>query len=126
METFWKVNGVSMPTPSSLKQDFEDLDDESYRSCITGNLIRERIAKGVAKLELNFNYITDTQVKLLKDYVNNSEEISVEFFTPVVSNSWASCKCYSSKFNVEIKNTGVGFRYNVSFNIVQSQMGDFN
>ena len=53
----WYVNGVEMPTPSGVKYDFEDLDNQSYRSVIDGSLIRDRIASEFPlknSSELNF------------------------------------------------------------------------
>lgn len=41
----WKLNGKTMKTPSSYKDNIEDLDNDSYTSKVTGALIDNVIAK---------------------------------------------------------------------------------
>ena len=53
----WYVNGVEMPTPSGVKYDFEDLDNQSYRSVIDGSLIRDKIASEFTKIQLSYKYL---------------------------------------------------------------------
>ncbi len=45
----WKINGKTMKTPSSYKDNIEDLDNDSYTSKVTGALIDNVIATRNAK-----------------------------------------------------------------------------
>lgn len=40
----WKLNGKTMKTPSSYKDNIEDLDNDSYTSKVTGALIDNVVA----------------------------------------------------------------------------------
>ena len=46
----WKLNGKTMKTPSTYKDDIEDLDNDSYTSKVTGALIDNVIVQGMLKL----------------------------------------------------------------------------
>lgn len=41
----WKLNGKTMKTPSTYKDNIEDLDNDSYTSKVTGALIDNVVAK---------------------------------------------------------------------------------
>lgn len=46
----WKLNGKTMKTPSSYKDNIEDLDNDSYTSKVTGALIDNVIATRNVKI----------------------------------------------------------------------------
>ena len=49
---------LDLPAPSSLKFSYEDIDNDSYRSVITGNLIRKPITYKWAKISVSYNFLT--------------------------------------------------------------------
>ena len=45
MSLIWYANNELMPSPTSYKISWEDLDNDSYRSVTNGNLIRNVIKR---------------------------------------------------------------------------------
>ncbi len=75
----WKSNGVLMKTPSSYKDEIEDLDDDSYRSKKTGKLIDSPIAVGMLKCEFTFDYCTEAECeKLMQETYKNPMIITIK------------------------------------------------
>lgn len=75
----WKSNGVLMKTPSSYKDEIEDLDDDSYRSKKTGKLIDSPVAVGLLKCELTFDYCTEAESeKLMQETYKNPMIITIK------------------------------------------------
>ena len=49
-------------TPSKYKIDWEDLDNKSYRSIATGNLIDTVVSKKWSKLQFDYNHLSEEEV----------------------------------------------------------------
>lgn len=110
---------VDMRSPSSYKIDWEDLDGNSYRSCINGNLIRDVIKRRWAKMSMSFSGISDTQCETLLSAVNK-DTVYFKFKSPAFgSQNWISFKGYVSKMSVECLDAQKG--WDVSFNVIQSE-----
>ncbi|HHX69511.1 MAG TPA: hypothetical protein GX708_15875 [Gallicola sp.] len=118
---FWqaKVNGAytDMPTPSSFKIDWEDLDKNSYRSITSGNLIDTVVSKSWTKAQFNYNCLSETEVNtLLSVLLQNPIYVKLShnpFFSTVTE---LEMRC--SKKSVEMLETG---DYTLSFNLVQKK-----
>lgn len=61
----WKIGDKVMKSPSSYKDHIEDLDNDSYTSKVTGALIDNVVAKGMLKLEMSWDYCTETEAEEL-------------------------------------------------------------
>ena len=68
-----KVNGVLIPTPSTLQIDISDIDGETYRNA-KGEMIRDRIATK-RKLNMTWNALTP------KEMITLLGAVADEFFT---------------------------------------------
>lgn len=61
----WKVDGVVQKTPSSYVDEIEDVDDDSYTSKKTGELIDNVIAQGMLKLNMSWDCCTEAEAEHL-------------------------------------------------------------
>lgn len=110
---------TDMPTPSSYRIDWEDLDKNSYRSSITGDLYRHPLSKHWMKIAFNYNYITATDLNTITSMVNQNN-LYIKAKTPAFgTNGWIEMQGYVSKFSAELLEGQIG--YSLSFNFVQSK-----
>lgn len=112
-------NWTLMKSPSSYKINWEDLDNDSYRSVTNGNLIRNVIKRRWAKISMGWNVLTDEEVSTICSAVN----VDTVYFK-VKAPAWSSggfltFKGYVSKIETELIEGMIG--NTLSFNIVQSQ-----
>lgn len=117
----WYVNGVEMPTPSSVKYSFEDLDNESYRSVINGSLIRDRISPEFIKIEVSYKYLTPFMAQIIRNAVKVNEEYNVQFKSPILNDNgdFTTFRAYTSKMSFEMLEMQLG--YTCSFSIIQTR-----
>ena len=114
---------TDMLTPSTFKIDMEDLDVDSYRSVMTGNLVRNVIARRWFKVGMSWNLLNATQVQTILSAVN-TDTVYFKFKSPAFGTSnWVSFKGYVSKMSTELQQGQVG--WTLSFNVVQSERGSF-
>jgi hypothetical protein len=113
-----KVNGTykNMPTPSSYKIDWEDLDKDSYRSKNSGNLIDTVISKSWSKISFQYNCLTENEVNALLSVLLQNP-IYVKAKNPFFS-SETELEMRCSKKSAEMLETG---DYTLSFNLVQKK-----
>ena len=110
---------TDMPTPSSYKIDWEDLDKNSYRSTINGNLIRHPLSKHWFKIAFNYSFITPANLKTVVEKVNQNN-LYIKAKTPAFgTDGWVEMQGYVSKFSAELLEGQVG--YSLSFNFIQSK-----
>ena len=118
-QTTW----TDMKTPSTYKIDMEDLDVDSYRSIMTGNLIRTVIARRWFKVSMKWNFLDATEVDTILKAVNK-DGVYFKFKSPAFGTSgWVQFKGYVSKMSPELLEGQVG--WSLSFNVVQSEKGSF-
>lgn len=117
----WYVNGVEMPTPSSVKYSFEDLDNESYRSVMNGSLIRDRISPEFIKIEVSYKYLTPFMAQIIRNAVKVNEEYNVQFKSPILNDNgdFTTFRAYTSKMSFEMLEMQLG--YTCSFSIIQTR-----
>lgn len=123
MSLIWytSANGSSwtqMPSPTTYKIDWEDLDHDSYRSVMTGNLIRNVIKRRWAKVGLSWKVISAANVSTVLSAVNK-ETVYFKVISPAFGSGTITFKGYVSKMSVELLEGMVG--YSMSFNIVQME-----
>ena len=113
-----KVSGTykDMKTPSSYKIDWEDLDNNSYRSKNSGNLIDTVISKSWSKISFQYNCLTKEEVNTLLNVLNQNP-IYVKAENPFFS-SETELEMRCSKKSAEMLETG---DYTLSFNLVQKK-----
>ena len=118
-KVIWYVNGVEMPTPSGVKYDFEDLDNQSYRSVVDGSLIRDRIASEFIKIQLSYKYLTPSMAKRVRDSIKTNEKYTVKFKSPILNDDgdFVTFVAYTAKMSFEMLEMQVG--YSASFSIIQ-------
>lgn len=124
-----------LQTPSAFKLNYEDLDNDSYRSVTNGNLIRNRIKPRWIKLELSYNLVSDTQLDTIAKAINTNQKFYIRCKAPAFGNmdasgstsatdkTWVQFQCYCSQFNAEMIEGQKG--WTLSFNIIQSDGGTF-
>ena len=118
MSLIWYVDNNLMPSPSTYKISWEDLDNDSYRSVTNGNLIRNIIKRRWAKVSVSWNVLDDTKVNQILTAVNR-DSVVFKMKSPAFSNGYISFRGYVSKMECELLEGMVG--YSLSFNIVQSE-----
>lgn len=123
MSLIWytSVDGNSwtlMKSPSTFKIDWEDLDNNSYRSVVNGNLIRDVIKRRWAKVGLAWNVLQEGDVNTILSSVNR-DTVYFKIKSPAFGSGFISFKGYVSKMSCEMLEGMRG--YTVSFNIVQSE-----
>ena len=120
------TNGTSwtdMKTPSTYKVDMEDLDVDSYRSVMTGNLIRTVIARRWFKVGMTWKFATASEVDTILKAVNK-DGVYFKFKSPAFgTNNWVTFKGYVSKMNTELLEGQVG--WTISFNVIQMERASF-
>lgn len=122
----WKLNGVLMKTPSSYKDNIEDLDNDSYTSKVTGALIDNVVAQGMLKLEMTWDYCTEAEAEeLLQATYQNPMIVTVK--CPSVPGGMITAPFRVSKRTSEMYLTGNDedtskSRWKVSFNLMQKSL----
>ena len=113
-----KVSGAyqNMKTPSSYKIDWEDLDNNSYRSINSGNLIDTVVSKSWSKISFSYNCLTETEVNYLLTVLKQNP-IYVKAKNPFF-NTETELEMRCSKKSAEMLETG---DYRLSFNLVQKK-----
>ena len=118
MSLIWYVNGSLMPSPSSYKINWEDLDNDSYRAVTNGNLIRNIIKRRWAKVSMSWNVIDETKVNQILSAVN-ADNRTFKMLSPAFGNGYIEFAGYVSKMECELLEGMVG--YSLSFNVIQSE-----
>lgn len=119
----WQIKATSggtystMKSPSSYKIDWEDLDNNSYRSKNSGNLIDTVISKSWAKIGFNYNLLTEDELKTLLPKLADNP-IYVKAKNPVLGSEYVEMEMRCSRKSAEMLETG---DYTLSFNLVQKK-----
>ena len=102
------INGVKLPTPSTFKASFEDLDAEGVRPITTGVLRRNRIRSRVMKIELTWLLKDSPQTSTISKMVE-PETFSVKVWDPL-KGDYVTKTMYCSAFEYEYKRTLSGIK----------------
>lgn len=137
----WQIKSgntyTNMLTPSVFDYEWEDADDDSYRSVVTANLIRERIVSHLEKITIEYHKITSSQVNTIAKAINTNASYTVKCKSPAFgnmtspdtgeTNSWVEFVAYTSKFSCKSTKAGDGsIVYDLSFSVIQKDVGTFN
>lgn len=103
--------------PSTFEIELEDLDSDSYRSIVTGNLIDNPISMNWSKCKFEFENITTQQAQDLLQRVSK-KDIYARIENPVYTGGFVEARFRCSKKALTKVKTSDD-RWNVSFNLVQ-------
>ena len=110
---------TNMLTPDDYKIDWEDLDKDSYRSVVNGDLIRNVLKRRWSKIALTFKGVSDSECQTLLSSVNR-ETVYFKMRSPAFgTNNFITFKGYVSKMSAKTDLLRKG--WDVSFNIVQEK-----
>ena len=117
---------VDMPTPSSYKASYEDLDANSYRSITNGNLVRSKLSSKWFKGAFSFNYLTQAEVERVLNLINQYP-LYVKIKSPMFSNNGVvEFEAYVSKVSTEMNRNHDNFLKDdwtkLSFDIIQAKV----
>lgn len=117
---------IELPEPQSYDIDGEDLDLDSYRSIITGDIVRNILGYKWQKLQVGFPFKTHEEAKALIDFIKNTYPLTINAFTPFAESEdgFMELKGYVSKVRCECKPYRVSpssmeLGWIVSFNFVE-------
>lgn len=108
---------IQRKTPSKYKIEWEDLDNKSYRSIATGNLIDTVVSKKWSKLEFEYNHLSEAEINLLMNVVN-ANPIYVKAMNPFFAGGYIEAEFRCSKASSEMLEDHY---YRLSFNLVQKK-----
>lgn len=112
---------VDMPDPSKLTINSEDLDVDSYRSVVNGNLIRNKLGTWIT-VGFEFNFRLTSEVEALMNNVINIYPLRIRVESPILAVSGKNdLTGYVGKSSVERVYSQVGTGYTVSFNFIEGQ-----
>lgn len=125
----WKSDGVLMKTPSTYKDDIEDLDNDSYRSKKTGKLIDTPIAVGMLKCEFTFDYLTEDEAEaLMQETYKNPMVVTIKCPSVpggMLTNGKFRCSSRSTEMHKTSDDTNTSKScWKASFNLVQKELTD--
>lgn len=107
-----------LKTPSSYKIDWEDLDNNSYRSVASGNLVDQRISASWSKISLSYNRLTEEEIQEILPILQ-CNPIFIKAKNPVFGNEFVEMEMRCSKKSAEMLERQLG--YTLSFNLVQKK-----
>lgn len=113
--TFSESN--KMLTPSSYKIDWEDLDNKTYRSIATGDMIDTVISKKWSKLQFSYKHLTEAEVNTILTAINVNP-IYVKAINPLFPSGYIEAQFRCSKASCEMLEDHC---YTLSFNLVQKK-----
>ena len=125
----WKEHGSTenLQSPSTYNADIEDVDNDSYTSAVTGELIDNPIAVGMLKLSMSWDFNTEEEAEKLiqKTYKN---PLCLDVKVPVVSGGLLEGANFRvSKRKVDMITTGTGTNnektiWKTSFTLMQKAL----
>lgn len=122
----WKIGNKTMKSPSTYKDNIEDLDNDSYTSKVTGALIDNVVATGMLKIEMTWDDCTEAEAEelLQASYMN---PLVATFKCPSVRGGIITAPFRVSKRASEMIDTGLDedtskSTWKVSFNLMQKEL----
>ena len=114
----------TMLAPSELSIDGEDIDLDSYRSVVSGNLIRTIL--GYKWQKISFLFVLKSEAdcaSFIRPLVDNYP-LYIKVISPIMSsNGYVELIGYVSKLHVDARKNkdGSGIAWSVSFNFVEGE-----
>jgi hypothetical protein len=120
METFI-ANGVKLPTPSiKPKYTEQDLQSSNTTRDLVGYLHKETIRWGVRKVELEWAYLTNEQMNLIRSATKGKEYFTFQYYSTSAGIS-GSFTAYTGDFTYSLYSLrkGVGEWTDVSLSFIE-------
>ena len=108
---------IQRKTCSKYRIEWEDLDNKSYRSITTGNLIDNVVSKKWSKIQFDYNHLTGDEVNELLTIINDNP-ILVKAVNPFFTGGYIEAEFRCSKASCEMLEDQ---NYKLSFNLVQKK-----
>ena len=123
----WKVDGEVQKSPSSYKDNIEDLDNDSYTSKVTGALIDNPVAVGMLKCDMTWDYCTEEEAEKLMQLTYRNPLIATIKVPSVKGGILENAKFRVSKRNSEMIDTEEDedpskSHWKVSFSLMQKEL----
>lgn len=117
----WKIGNKTMKNPSTYKVSLEDLDNDSYRSKVTGKLIDTVVAKKMHKISLSYNYLTEQEAEEIIAAINPNP-ITVTMKSPYFASGTITAQFRVSKMDISMfKDNDETEWAELSFSLVQKK-----
>lgn len=120
----WKSDGRLMKTPSSYSDNIEDLDNDSYTSKKTGELIDSVLVQGMIKAEFSWDYLTEQEAEeILAETWKNPMNLTLKIpiLGGMVTAPFRCSKRSSEMIDTENNEDTSKSHWKVSFNIMQKK-----
>lgn len=108
---------ATQKSPSSYGGEVEDLDNNSFRSVVNGDLIDSVVSYAWSKLSFNYNYLTLEEIQPLMALLKRNP-IYVKAKDPAIGSEYMEMEMRCSKKKWSMLETG---DYTLSFNLVQKK-----
>lgn len=95
--------------------DEDDLDDDTYRSVVTGNLIDSIISQSWVKIRVGIDRLTADELKALLPRLRTNP-LYVKLKVPVFENDWTEYQVRIAKRSYDMNQDG---SWKISFNMIQ-------
>ena len=123
----WKVDGELQKSPSTYKDNIEDLDNDSYTSKTTGALIDNPVAIGMLKCEMSWDDCTEAEAEKLMQLTYKNPMIVTIKCPSVIGGILENAEFRVSKRSSEMIDTGLDedaskSHWKVSFNLMQKKL----
>lgn len=124
MAAMWQVyeNGawVDLPTPSEYSVNSEDLDVDSYRSVVNGNLVRNKLGTWTT-ISFTFFFLFESDAIDFLKHIINVYPLKIKASSPLITGGKAELIGYVGKSTSEYTYTQVGMGYKISFNFIEGR-----
>ena len=120
----WQVyeNGVwvDLPEPSEYSVNSEDLDVDSYRSVVNGNLVRNKLGTWTT-ISFTFFFLFENDAITFLKHIINVYPLKIKAVSPLITGGKDELIGYVGKSTSEYVYTQVGMGYKISFNFIEAK-----
>lgn len=78
---------TNLTTPAAISGDAEDIDLDSYRSVVSGNIIRTIVGYKWQKIGISYNYLSEDDAAALMSIFREANNVYIKVKSPVLSSS---------------------------------------
>ena len=113
---------TGLPVPSKLSGSSEDLDNQSFRSVVNGNINRTIVGYKWKKLSFEFQGLPDLTAKRLLEVLEEGNDIYIRSSAVITGRASNTLCGYVSKLSFEYIQTGANEGvWTISFNFVEGK-----
>ena len=120
----WQVwennNWVDLPEPSEYSVNSEDLDVDSYRSVVNGNLVRNKLGTWTTISFTFYSQFENDAINFLA-HIINVYPLKIKAASPLITGGKATLTGYVGKSTSEYVYTQLGGGYRITFNFIEGK-----